>query len=264
MYSTNSPPFFPVSSDGYPYTYLPMSRYYPRPPNENGWANLAESPTTGQALACTIYRAECFNDNIEFEPVGEMFKRVMLDKPTCGDCCEIGVLVSLPQALTFSLLPPLSVITALVGSSGTTGFSAFLPARGESPSSSHGNAPLPPIQHLPVALSSILSFPYPSDPYHFSLRLIHRYSYVLGGTPTIFFGATGAAGAKTHLTEVDRKNETVLLCINDDLVSTNPKEVKSLDDVLKAWMDGRWPDRMGIERVGEVNRGTHQRAELCV
>ena len=158
----------------------------------------------------------------------------------------------------------LSVITALVGSSGTTGFSAFLPARGKSPSSSHRNAPLPPIQYLPVALSSILSFPYPSDPYHFSLRLIHRYSYVLGGTPTIFFGATGAAGAKTHLTEVDRKNETVLLCINDDLVSTNPKEVKSLDDVLKAWMDGRWPDRMGIERVGEVNRGTHQRAELCV
>jgi len=159
---------------------------------------------------------------------------------------------------------PLSVISALVGSSGTTGFSAFLPARGKSPSSSHPNAPLPPIQHLPVALSSILSFSYPSDPYYFSLRLIHRYSYVLGGTPSVFFGATGAAYAKTHLIEVDRKNDTVLLCINDDLVSTDPKEVKSLDDVLKAWMDGRWPDRMGIERVGEVNQGTHQRAELCV
>ena len=69
-----------------------------------------------------------------------------------------------------------------------------------------------------------------------------------------FFGATGAAYVKTHLIEVDRKNDTVLLCINDDLASTDPKEVNSLDDVLKAWMDGRWPDRMGIERVGEVNR----------
>ena len=69
MYSTNSPPFkFPVSSDGYPYTYLPLSRYYPLPPNENGWANLAEASTTGQTPACTINRAECFDDNTEFEP----------------------------------------------------------------------------------------------------------------------------------------------------------------------------------------------------
>ena len=83
-----------------------MSRYYPRPPNEDGWANLAESPTTGQALACIIDRAECFNDNTEFEPAVEMFKRVMLDKPTCGDCCKIGILVSLPQILTFSLSSP--------------------------------------------------------------------------------------------------------------------------------------------------------------
>ena len=67
-----------------------------------------------------------------------------------------------------------------------------------------------------------------------------------------------------NLIEVDRKNDTVLLCINDDLNSTDPKQVKSLDDVLKAWMDGRWPDRMGIEIVGEVNQGAHQRGELCV
>jgi len=189
MYSTNSPPFFPVSSDGYPYTYLPLSRYYPLPPNQNGWANLAEASTTGQTPgpACTINRAECFDDNTEFEPAVEIFKRVMLDKPTCGDCCEIGILFRYRRYLHSLLHHPLSVISALVGSSGTTGFSAFLPARGESPSSSHSNAPLPPIQHLPVALSSILSFPYPSDPYHFSLRLIHRYSYVLGGTPSVFF-----------------------------------------------------------------------------
>lgn len=83
-----------VSSDGYPYTYLPLTRYYPRPPNENGWANLAESPTSDHApVACTISRAECFNDNTEFEPAVEMFQRVMLHKPTCGDCCEIGILV---------------------------------------------------------------------------------------------------------------------------------------------------------------------------
>ena len=158
----------------------------------------------------------------------------------------------------------LSVISALVGSSGSTGFSAFLPARGEEHSGVKRTGTLPPIEHLPLALSSILSFPYPSDPYHFSLRLIYRYSYVLGGTPSVFFGATGGASAKTHLTEVDRQDDTVLLCINDDLASIAPKEVKFLDDVLKTWMDGRWPDRMGIERVGEVDQGTHQRAEVCV
>lgn len=157
-----------------------------------------------------------------------------------------------------------SVIATLVAASGSTGFSAFLPARGESPLSSHPTAPLTPTQHLPVALSSILSFPYPSDPYHFSLRLIHRYSYVLGGTPSIFFGATGATNAKARLIDVDNRDDTVLLCINDDLVSSDPKAVKSLDDVLKAWMNGRWPDRLGIERVGEMNRTTHKRAEPCV
>ena len=63
---------------------------------------------------------------------------------------------------------------------------------------------------------------------------------------------------RTHLTEVDRKNDMVLLCINDDLVSIDPKEVKFMDNVLKTWMDGRWPERMGIERIGELNQAAHQ------
>ena len=114
MYSTNSLPSFPVSSDGYPYTYLPLSRYYPQPPNENGWANLAESPTTDQApVVCTISHAECFNNNTESESAVEMFKHVMLDKPTCGDCCESGIIVSLSQILTLSLSsPPFSYFCA--------------------------------------------------------------------------------------------------------------------------------------------------------
>ncbi|KDR71214.1 hypothetical protein GALMADRAFT_143926 [Galerina marginata CBS 339.88] len=228
-----------LSSDGYPYTYLPLTRYYPRPPNENGWANLAEPLAGNQApVACTINRIHCFNDNAEFEPAVEMFKRIMLDKPSCGDC----------------------IISALVASSGSNGLSAFLPPRELSDST----PPLLTTNHLPVSLSSILSFPFPSDPYHFSLRLIQRYSYVLGGTPSIFFGATSADNAKAHLTEVDRNNDTALLCINDDLVSIDPKAVGLLDEVLKTWMNSRWPDRLEIESVGEYRREKHRQEEFCL
>jgi hypothetical protein len=222
-----------VSSDGYPYTYLPMTRSYPLPPRENGWANLASAPSGPKApVACAIERAECFNNDAN-EPAIEMLKRIMVEKPQCGDC----------------------VISALIASSGATGLSAFLPPP---PSSSTPHSSTP--NYLPVTLSSLATFPYPTNPYLFSLRLIQRYSYVLGGTPSRFFGVKSADNARAHLKETDKDQDTALVCINDDLASTDPRMVASLDGVLNQWMTSRWPDRLGIERVDEGVRGE----ELCV
>ncbi|KIM38886.1 hypothetical protein M413DRAFT_419870 [Hebeloma cylindrosporum] len=217
-----------VSSDGYPYTYLPMARTYPPLPDQNGWADLASTPTGDKVpVVCTVERTDCFNNDAN-EPAVEMFKRIMVDKPRCGDC----------------------LISALIGASGPTGFSAFLPPS-ISPKLPHSSMP----NHLPVSLASLLAFPYPANPYLFSLRLIQRYSYVLGGTPNRFFGVESAINAKAHLTKIDSDADAALVCINDDLASTDPIMVAALDEVLREWMVSRWPDKLEIERFNGTYSG---------
>ena len=57
--------------------------------------------------------------------------------------------------------------------------------------------------------------------------------------------------------KTDNDPDAALVCINDDLGSTDPRIVASLDAVLREWMLNRWPDRMEIEKLN----GTH---EVCV
>ena len=236
---------FVVSSDGYPYTYLPI-KVYPRPPEQNGWANLASTPSGPKVpVACAIERAECFNINAN-EPAVEMLKRIMVDKPQCGDCSEDFVF-SCPFFVLGAYI--LIVISALIGASGSIGLAAFLPPP---PSSTSPRSFTP--SYLPLNLAALPAFPYPANPYLFSLRLIQRYSYVLGGTPSLFFGVKSAENAKAHLTKTDSDRNAALVCINDDLASTDPKMVGSLDAVLRDWMLTRWPDRMEIEKLNEDHR----------
>jgi hypothetical protein len=201
-------------------------------------------------VACAIERVDCFNYNVD-EPAVEMLKRIMVDRPRCGDCGEDFVFLALflHWSLTFSLFPSLIVISALIGASGSTGLSAFLPPSSSS-ASPHSSTP----SYLPVSLAPLLAFPYPTNPYLFSLRLIQRYSFVLGGTPIRFFGVKSATNAKAHLTKTDNDTDAVLVCINDDLASTDPTMVASLDEVLREWMLTRWPDRLEIERLNETHR----------
>ncbi|KAF8884732.1 hypothetical protein CPB84DRAFT_1734273 [Gymnopilus junonius] len=215
-----------VSSDGYAYTYLPLKNHYPLPLNQDGWPDLAPlSEDQTPRTVCTVVNEECFGNDSN-ESAADLLKRIMVDKPTCGDC----------------------IISALINSSGSSGLSAFLPPKSTSHSESASNfSNTPP--HLPLTLSSLLTFPYPANSRLFALRLIQRYSYVLGATPNKFFGASGAYDVAERLRILDlHEKNLALLCINDDLATTDSRSVADLDKALQSWMNGRWPRKMAFER----------------
>ncbi|PPQ65809.1 hypothetical protein CVT26_000394 [Gymnopilus dilepis] len=229
-----------LSSDGYPYAYLPLKNHYPPPANQNGWADLAPIPSDqSPRTVCTIVKKYCFGDDSD-ELSADLFKRIMVDKPTCGDC----------------------IISALINSSGSAGLSSFLPEKSSSPPVA-SNAP----PHLPLSLSSVLTFPYPANPRAFALRLIQRYSYVLGATPNRFFGATSAFETSQRLRIIDvHDTDIALLCVNDDLSTTDSRSIANLDNALQTWMKGRWPDRAPYE-LEETDMSMvidHRQVEPCV
>ena len=154
------------------------------------------------------------------------------------------------------------VISALINSSGSAGLSSFLPEKSSSPPVA-SNAP----PHLPLSLSSVLTFPYPANPRAFALRLIQRYSYVLGATPNRFFGATSAYETSQRLRIIDvQDTDIALLCVNDDLSTTDSRSIANLDNALQTWMKGRWPDRAPYE-LEESDMPMvidHRQVEPCV
>ncbi|KAF8965598.1 hypothetical protein BDZ97DRAFT_1811431 [Flammula alnicola] len=229
-----------LSSDGYPYTYLPLRKYYPLPPHQNGWADFASGETR---MACKIDRKQCFSNDSN-EPAVEMLKRIMVDNPTCGDC----------------------IISALINLSGPTGFSAFLPP--PTPPQTSTSHPSSTPTYLPLTLPSLLTFPYPSNnPRLFALRLIQRYSYVLGATPNRFFGATSASDTALRLKVIDTQDKDLaFLCINDDMSTTDPSWLALMDTTLQSWMKGRWPHKLEFERdeTEAVRVMDHRQDDSCV
>lgn len=156
---------------GYPYVWLegrpqltsagtyvnakPKSRK--APPNA-GWPiyQQTQAQEDPDRVACTIDVLECFGDEFLSPAEGmvwveDAFKRIAFEKPQCGDC----------------------IISSLLGASGTSGFSAFLPGP---------SAKLPAKE--PVALSMVADW---KDATFDALggrtravQLLQRYSYVLG------------------------------------------------------------------------------------
>lgn len=67
-----------VSSDGYVHPYLPLIRT-PPPPRH------VPNPAS-DVVKYEVSRAECLGDATE--PAWDLFRRALVEKPGCGDCCE--------------------------------------------------------------------------------------------------------------------------------------------------------------------------------
>ncbi|KAJ7247002.1 hypothetical protein C8J57DRAFT_1359794 [Mycena rebaudengoi] len=160
-----------------------------------------------------IARGECIGN--ESEPAWNMFLRLLKENTDCGD----------------------NVIAALAHPA-HSGLSVFLPP----PSkyiSSFNDAPIT----LPLELPAVAP-PLPNDPRGFAVRLLMRYAYVLGDSPTSFIGITSPMGAARQLQEVSRERNLALLCINDDLPDGNQMLAnKALHD----WFASRWPSKLDCE-----------------
>lgn len=86
--------------------------------------------------------------------------------------------------------------------------------------------------------------PLPTNPRAFAVRLLLRYAYVLGDSPTIFMGMKTLAQTERLLKDADSRKDVALLCINDDL--GNGSQVKA-NALLRWWFESRWPEKLPCE-----------------
>jgi len=166
-----------------------------------------------------INRAECLGEKVE--PAWDLFRRLLVDKPSCGD----------------------NIIAAVTAASGAHGLSSFLPAA--SPSSSLDILPTS-LTMLPLVLPDQPP-PLPSNPRQFAIRLIHRYAYVLGDSPSRFVRMMTARQGASDLKLSDRQEDIALMCINDD-IRDSPQLMKETDQVLRDWFQKKWPKKGEFER----------------
>ncbi|KAJ7121351.1 hypothetical protein C8R43DRAFT_1151246 [Mycena crocata] len=159
-----------------------------------------------------IWRDDCIGQNKE--AAWTVFRRLAVEKPSCGD----------------------SVIQALTDIS-SHGLSIFLP-----PHTSSAPVPVPAV--LPLVMPSSPP-PLPENPRGFAVRLIHRYAYAIGSTPSAFFGVETAEQGRVYFSWLHA--DLALLCVNDDLYD-DALNVTQGDAMLRDWFQKKWPDKLSYEK----------------
>jgi hypothetical protein len=81
-----------VSGDGYIHSYLPII------PDTPSMRHVPDLAVLSNNIVCEISRQECLG--FEAEPAWDLFKRALVNQPSCGDCCELPSPCPQP-ALTF-------------------------------------------------------------------------------------------------------------------------------------------------------------------
>jgi hypothetical protein len=136
-------------------SYVLVNKMHP-PPENHGWPHYRPGDNWENHIACTLDLLDCFGADFmakggDMVSVQVTFKRLSFEKPQCGDC----------------------IISSLLGASGRTGLSAFLPPSSPSPRRSNR-----------VALSMSKNWrdaEYDSNGGRArAVSLLQRYSYVLG------------------------------------------------------------------------------------
>jgi hypothetical protein len=228
-------------------------------------SQLIRDPSFSAAEACVINRSACFGASSKDESASEFFKRIAFETPKCGDC----------------------IITALIGASGISGIDKFLPEHDAGTDSEILTDALTSPPHLPLTsdwtttdFSITNAIPKGSLPPDMTLRtwcirLIQRYSYVLGSVESDLYKVERAGDLEVKMNEVEvkvQKDEEIyqeglsksntgdwrsrmgwaegpltFLCLNDDIKDTG-KLRDRIDELLVSFFDKMWPDRMSFER----------------
>jgi hypothetical protein len=189
-------------------------------PNEQGdttysWVSMDGYSPNFHSLPKKIdFRRNCIGTNRE--PAWDMFLRLAKVDSACGD----------------------SVIGALMHTD-KSGLNIFLPPPSTQPT--HPSVSEPII--LPLVLPDTAP-PLPRNPRAFAVRLLMRYAYVLGDTPTTFIGMKSAVQTERMLRTTDLKKSVALFCVNDDLAANG---LRAADAVIHKWFQGRWPRPLACE-----------------
>jgi hypothetical protein len=224
-------------------------------------------PSFTAAKACVINRSTCFGASSDNESASDLFKRIAFEDSACGDC----------------------IITALVGASGISGIDKFLPDHhAEKVPELRADAITSP-PHLPLTsdwtttdFSMKHAIPKGSLGADMTLRtwcirLIQRYSYVLGSVESDLYKVERASDLEAKVSEIELKVQQdglmdgeglsrskdgdwrsrmgwargplTFLCLNDDIKDTG-KLRDRIDELLVTFFDRMWPTRMSFEREG--------------
>lgn len=228
-----------VSSDGYPYGYFDQRR-------KGTWPKfLPDGHDEGDL--CTLNFDKCFNWPGTDSASG-FFKHIAFEENiACGDC----------------------IIDALRSASGEAGISAYLPdpsrvfshpLRMEKDTDDfvgiHITSDDTPKEapHLPLVsdwkqgdftLQGVL--PQESMELNirqWTLRLLERYRFVIGDTPSRFHLITSATSAASELARVDKDENVALLCLNDNV----RQSVQKAHNIMVFWQEQRWKEKAAWER----------------
>ena len=196
-------------------------------------------------VICTMRKEVCFgsdflNENATTSDAQGLFKNVAFRHPKCGDC----------------------MIIALLAASGETGFSAFLPTRSASQS-------VKPASKLPLHIgnhskdwqAADFSLPEHAQTDHqarrlLAVRLIQRYSYVLGESD-IFFDAMKGDPERTREMLRDATDRRPAFLAIDDALPANitAAEARLHAKCLHQWHSASWPQAASHERTFARIRG---------
>ncbi|KAG8929980.1 hypothetical protein FRC02_004793 [Tulasnella sp. 418] len=207
------------SQDGYPYTGLGPSGFKQFPSFK---APEGTTVLSHHATRCIIEHQRCFKHMAKpFSLASEFFKHVAFREPTCGDC----------------------IISALVTASGRQGLKVFLPPQGNTTETNEMEAKpsyLPLTSNWEKTDFSLNSVTNTTNLRSWTIRLIHRYRFLIGLTPTTFTRLQGPAGTNhtlSQLSSIPAANKSAMICINDD-VEHQPELVGS---IFRDWMQKEWP-----------------------
>lgn len=136
-----------------------------------------------------------------------------------------------------SYLTWISVIAAVIQQEGPGGGLAMFLPPGDMESTDelrltlplHPPADAPP---LPTTSSNLRAF---------AVRLLHRYSFAIGDTPSRFFGLTSYKQGLRVLKDTSAQKDIALLCINDDMPeNSGSDQFQKTDALLREWLEDRW------------------------
>lgn len=237
------------SQDGYALSYLDWT--WPWQRSREGYPDLSErqrgrqhsrswlSTKEPSGVVCRLSYSKCFAPQEQDESANAFFKRIAFAPSTsssCGDC----------------------IIAALLNASGRSGISAFLPSAASTVRVPEDSDRLGSLAHLPLTERwRDTDFTLPSifgdiGQREISLRtwctrLIQRYQYVLGSTPSTFYKVEYAARLPRQLEAVDEtlttKHPTTFVCLNDD-IKESADGTKKLNGILKRWFASHWSKKL--------------------
>lgn len=244
------------SQDGYALAYLDWS--WPWERSRTGYPDLSEDEgvrkharswfATDRATStvCRLSYSKCFAPQQGSESADVVFKRIAFGSATCGDCIIAALLNASGRSGISAFLPPASAVVRVAADFANLGSRAHLPLTDQ-------------WTHTDFSLSTTL--PPPPSAEHdgasqlisvrtWCTRLIQRYQYVLGATPSTFYKVEYAARLPGQLGAVDAtlatQQPTTFVCLNDDIKESS-QGTQKVNRIMEDWFNAHWPNQLPQE-----------------